>query len=192
MHHARSAVDRERDRLDQTGLRDGRLRGARRRDLRRDVPAGPSRGVSCIDQIWFVARVSIVPTLVLSIPYTVLIVFTLNIVLIEVGAGDLSGAGAALASVTQVGPVVTAIVVVRRGRHRDVCRPRRQDHPRGDRRDEGHRRQPRPGAGGAPGDRGDIRCADALFGGRGRRAVRELLLRGVRPERHAGRLRRRA
>ena len=64
-----------------------------------------------IEQIWFVARVSIVPTLVLSIPYTVLIVFTLNIVLIEVGAGDLSGAGAALASVTQVGPVVTAIVV---------------------------------------------------------------------------------
>ena len=64
-----------------------------------------------LEQIWFVARVSIVPTLVLSIPYTVLIVFTLNIVLLEVGAGDLSGAGAALASVTQVGPVVTAIVV---------------------------------------------------------------------------------
>ena len=35
-----------------------------------------------LDQIWFVARVSIVPTLVLSIPYTVLIVFTLNIVLL--------------------------------------------------------------------------------------------------------------
>ncbi len=68
-----------------------------------------------IEQIWFVARVSIVPTLVLSIPYTVLIVFTLNIVLIEVGAGDLSGAGAALASVTQVGPVVTAIVVAGAG-----------------------------------------------------------------------------
>src|ERR1700743_2788290 len=64
-----------------------------------------------IDQIWFVARVSILPTVVLSIPYTVLIVFTLNIVLIEVGAGDLSGAGAALASITQVGPVVTALVV---------------------------------------------------------------------------------
>jgi len=48
-----------------------------------------------IEQVWFVAKVSIVPTLVLSIPYTVLIVFTLNIVLIEVGAGDLSGAGAA-------------------------------------------------------------------------------------------------
>lgn len=47
----------------------------------------------------------------LSIPYTVLIVFTLNVVLLDVGAGDLSGAGAALASVTQVGPVVTTIVV---------------------------------------------------------------------------------
>src|ERR1700760_4992211 len=68
-----------------------------------------------LDQIWFVARVSIVPTLVLSIPYTVLIVFTLNIVLIEVGAGDLSGAGAALASVTQVAPVGTAVVVAGRG-----------------------------------------------------------------------------
>lgn len=64
-----------------------------------------------LDQIWFVARVSIVPTVMLSMPYTVLIVFTLNVVLLEVGAGDLSGAGAALASVTQVGPVVTAIVV---------------------------------------------------------------------------------
>lgn len=68
-----------------------------------------------LDQIWFVARVSIVPTVMLSMPYTVLIVFTLNVVLLDVGAGDLSGAGAALASVTQVGPVVTAIVVAGAG-----------------------------------------------------------------------------
>ena len=68
-----------------------------------------------LEQIAFVARVSIFPTVMLSIPYTVLIVFTLNIVLLEIGAGDLSGAGAALASVTQVGPVVTAIVVAGAG-----------------------------------------------------------------------------
>jgi phospholipid/cholesterol/gamma-HCH transport system permease protein len=68
-----------------------------------------------VEQISFVARVSIFPTIMLSIPYTVLIVFTLNIVLLEIGAGDLSGAGAALASVTQVGPVVTAIVVAGAG-----------------------------------------------------------------------------
>lgn len=64
-----------------------------------------------LEQIWFVARVSIFPTIMLSIPYTVLIVFVLNILLVEIGAGDLSGAGAALASVTQVGPVVTAMVI---------------------------------------------------------------------------------
>ncbi|BDB41718.1 MULTISPECIES: MlaE family ABC transporter permease [Mycobacterium] len=64
-----------------------------------------------LEQIWFVARVSIFPTIMLSIPYTVLIVFVLNILLVEIGAGDLSGAGAGLASVTQVGPVVTAMVV---------------------------------------------------------------------------------
>ena len=34
-----------------------------------------------IEQIWFVARVSIFPTIMLSIPYTVLIVFMLNILL---------------------------------------------------------------------------------------------------------------
>lgn len=79
------------------------------------LPKRPVAWRELLDQIWFVARVSIVPTVMLSIPYTVLIVFTLNIVLLEIGAGDLSGAGAALASVTQVGPVVTAIVVAGAG-----------------------------------------------------------------------------
>src|ERR1700704_836826 len=50
-------------------------------------------------QTWFVARVSIVPTMMLTIPFTVLVVFTLNILLIEFGAGDLSGSGAASGAV---------------------------------------------------------------------------------------------
>jgi phospholipid/cholesterol/gamma-HCH transport system permease protein len=62
-------------------------------------------------QTWFVARVSIVPTLMLAIPFTVLTVFTLNILLIEFGAADLSGSGAASAVVTQTGPIVTVLVV---------------------------------------------------------------------------------
>src|ERR1700678_3959808 len=68
-----------------------------------------------LEQIWFVARVSIFPTIMLSIPYTVLIVFVLNILLVEIGAGDVSGAGAALASGAQVGPVVTAMAVAGAG-----------------------------------------------------------------------------
>lgn len=66
-------------------------------------------------QSWFVARVSIIPTLLLAIPFTVLVVFTLNILLVEFGAADFSGTGAATASVTQIGPIVTVLVVAGTG-----------------------------------------------------------------------------
>ena len=49
-----------------------------------------------IQQGWFITRVSLLPTLAVSIPLTVLIIFTLNILLAEFGAADISGAGAAL------------------------------------------------------------------------------------------------
>ena len=66
-------------------------------------------------QSWFVARVSLVPTIMLSIPFTVLTVFVLNILLIEFGAADYSGTGTALGAITQIGPVVTVLVVAGAG-----------------------------------------------------------------------------
>jgi len=66
-------------------------------------------------QTWFVARVSILPTLMLTIPFTVLVVFTLNVLLVEFGAADFSGTGAATAAVTQIGPIVTVLVVAGAG-----------------------------------------------------------------------------
>jgi len=66
-------------------------------------------------QTWFVARVSILPTLMLTIPYTVLLVFTFNILLIEFGAADFSGAGAAYGTVSQIGPIVTVLVIAGAG-----------------------------------------------------------------------------
>jgi len=66
-------------------------------------------------QSWFVARVSLLPTLMLSIPFTVLLVFTFNILLIEFGAADYSGTGAAYGTVTQLGPVVTVLVIAGAG-----------------------------------------------------------------------------
>ncbi len=66
-------------------------------------------------QTWFVARVSIVPTLMLSIPFTVLLVFTFNVLLVEFGAADFSGTGAAIGTVTQIGPIVTVLVVAGAG-----------------------------------------------------------------------------
>jgi phospholipid/cholesterol/gamma-HCH transport system permease protein len=47
-------------------------------------------------QAWLVARMSILPILMLSIPFTVLLVLPFNILLIEFGAADYSGTGAAL------------------------------------------------------------------------------------------------
>jgi phospholipid/cholesterol/gamma-HCH transport system permease protein len=66
-------------------------------------------------QAWFVARVSLLPTLMLAIPFTVLLIFTFNILLVEFGAADYSGTGAAYGTVTQVGPVVTVLVVAGAG-----------------------------------------------------------------------------
>ena len=62
-----------------------------------------------LDQTWMIARVSMVPTLLVSIPFTVLVAFTLNILLREIGAADLSGAGTAFGTITQLGPVVTVL-----------------------------------------------------------------------------------
>lgn len=66
-------------------------------------------------QSWFVARVSLLPTLMLTIPYTVLLTFTFNILLTEFGAADFSGTGAALGTVTQIGPIVTVLVIAGAG-----------------------------------------------------------------------------
>jgi len=62
-------------------------------------------------QTWFVARVALVPTILLSIPFTVLTTFTINILLVEIGAADFSGAGAAYGTITQTGPIVTVLVI---------------------------------------------------------------------------------
>lgn len=75
------------------------------------IPRRPFAWREFLLQSWFVARVSLLPTLMLAIPFTVLMVFTFNILLVEFGAADYSGTGAAYGTVTQIGPVVTVLVV---------------------------------------------------------------------------------
>jgi phospholipid/cholesterol/gamma-HCH transport system permease protein len=59
---------------------------------------------------WFLMRVSLLPTIFVAIPETVLLIFTLNVLLAEV-----SGAGAGIGAVTQLGPIVTVLVVAGAG-----------------------------------------------------------------------------
>jgi phospholipid/cholesterol/gamma-HCH transport system permease protein len=75
----------------------------------------PFQSREFLEQCWFIARVALGPTLLVAIPFTVLISFTLNILLRELGAADLSGAGAAFGAVTQVGPIVTVLIVAGAG-----------------------------------------------------------------------------
>jgi phospholipid/cholesterol/gamma-HCH transport system permease protein len=79
------------------------------------IPKRPFAWREFLLQSWFVARVSLLPTLLLAIPFTVLLIFTFNILLLELGAADFSGTGAAYGTVTQIGPVVTVLVVAGAG-----------------------------------------------------------------------------
>ncbi|MFI7670425.1 MlaE family ABC transporter permease [Nocardia sp. NPDC049526] len=68
-----------------------------------------------VEQSWMLARVSLLPTILVAVPFTVLVSFTLNILLREIGAATMSGAGAAFGAVTQVGPMVTVLIVAGAG-----------------------------------------------------------------------------
>ncbi|MCV7114216.1 MlaE family ABC transporter permease [Mycolicibacterium setense] len=79
------------------------------------LPRRPFAAREVVLQSWFVARVSLLPTLMLAMPYTVLVVYTFNILLVEFGAADFAGTTAAYGTVTQVGPIVTVLVVAGAG-----------------------------------------------------------------------------
>lgn len=68
-----------------------------------------------VQQAWLIASVSIVPTLMVAIPFCVIVVYQLNQLLIELGATDLAGAGAGLAVVREIGPMVSVLVVAGAG-----------------------------------------------------------------------------
>lgn len=62
-------------------------------------------------QSWFTARVSLVPALLLNFVFNAFVIFVLDVLLIEIGAADASGTGAALAVVAQIGPAITVLVI---------------------------------------------------------------------------------
>ena len=68
-----------------------------------------------LEQAWFIASVSIMPALLMAIPFCMMFVYQINILLAEIGAVDLSGAGAGVAIIREIGPVVTVLVVAGAG-----------------------------------------------------------------------------
>lgn len=74
------------------------------------IPRRPFAWREFLLQCWFIARVSVLPALLLAIPFTVLAAFTLNVLLMDFGAADFAGTGAGIA-LAQLGPIVTVLVV---------------------------------------------------------------------------------
>ncbi|MCZ4618691.1 MULTISPECIES: MlaE family ABC transporter permease [Rhodococcus] len=92
----------------------GQFYGTAAETLRR-LPRRPFQFREFVHQAWFIASVSIVPTLLMAIPFCVMVVFQINVLLNEIGAIDLSGAGAGVAVIREIGPVVTVLVVAGAG-----------------------------------------------------------------------------
>ncbi len=134
-------------------------------------------------QGWFLFKVSFLPTLAVSIPLTVLLIFTLNILLTEFGAADISGAGAALAAVTQLGPAGDRARRRRRRIDGHLRRPGCPHHPRGDRRARGARHRSDPSVGRPPCGRLDVRRASTQRRRDHHRPRRRLHLRRLSAER---------
>ena len=138
---------------------------------------------------WFVARVSLAPTLLVAIPFTVLVSFTLNILLRELGAADLSRCGCGVRRGDPGGSAGDGVDRGRRGRDGDVRGSGVAHDSRGDRRDGGAGDQP----GAASGDAADAGLgfggvAAQQPGGDHRHSGRLLVL-GLRPGRQSGRVR---
>jgi phospholipid/cholesterol/gamma-HCH transport system permease protein len=68
-----------------------------------------------VSQTWFIITVSFWPAILVAIPFCVIIIFQVNQLLIQIGAVDLAGAGAAVAVVREIGPIVSVLVVAGAG-----------------------------------------------------------------------------
>lgn len=68
-----------------------------------------------LEQTTFIARVSVLPVIFVTIPLTVVVQFFVGQLLSQIGAADLGGAGAALAVVQELGPFASVLVVAGAG-----------------------------------------------------------------------------
>ncbi|HWE89903.1 MAG TPA: ABC transporter permease [Pseudonocardiaceae bacterium] len=64
-----------------------------------------------IEQFWFIARVTILPTMFVSIPFGAIISLQLGSLTTQIGAESFTGAASVLAIIQQASPVVTALLV---------------------------------------------------------------------------------
>ncbi len=84
-------------------------------DVCRALPRRPFQGKELIQQCWFIASVTIVPTALVSIPFGAVIALQLGTLTRQLGAQSFTGAASVLAVVREASPIVTALLIAGAG-----------------------------------------------------------------------------
>jgi phospholipid/cholesterol/gamma-HCH transport system permease protein len=80
-------------------------------DVLREVPKRPFQFQEFIEQTWFIIRVAIVPSALVSIPFGATIALQLGSLTQQLGAQSFTGAAGVLATVQQAAPISTALLI---------------------------------------------------------------------------------
>lgn len=81
----------------------------------RALPGRPFQGREFLQQAWFFASVTILPTALVSVPFGAVIVLQLGSLTQQIGAQSFTGAASALAILQQASPLITALLVAGAG-----------------------------------------------------------------------------
>jgi phospholipid/cholesterol/gamma-HCH transport system permease protein len=84
-------------------------------DTARALPRRPFQAKEFIQQCWFIASVTIVPTALVSIPFGAVIALQLGTLTRQLGAQSFTGAASVLAVVREASPIVTALLIAGAG-----------------------------------------------------------------------------
>ncbi|WP_007024622.1 MlaE family ABC transporter permease [Saccharomonospora iraqiensis] len=84
-------------------------------EVARAIPRRPFQWREWIQQCWFFASVTILPTALVAIPFGAVIALQLGSLTQQIGAQSFTGAASALAIVQQASPLITALLVAGAG-----------------------------------------------------------------------------
>jgi hypothetical protein len=84
-------------------------------DTLRALPRRPFQTKEFIQQCWFIASVTIVPTALVSIPFGAVIALQLGTLTRQLGAQSFTGAASVLAVIREASPIVTALLIAGAG-----------------------------------------------------------------------------
>ncbi|MBE9374950.1 ABC transporter permease [Saccharopolyspora sp. HNM0983] len=84
-------------------------------DVCRALPKRPFQIREFVQQCWFIASVTILPTALVSVPFGAVIALQLGSLTRQIGAQSFTGAASVLAIIQQASPIVTALLIAGAG-----------------------------------------------------------------------------